>query len=130
MKTTILLSFVVLCFLCFVNTEKCPTANFQGDWVWVESTGGLANQSDTPSISGREATLEITNSSLVWNYDGDIKFEEPTFVFEDETIHDSEKTTQILVGGVNRTILIDENSGDLIMQDECYGCYTHRFAKQ
>ncbi len=100
-----------------------------GEWIWAESTGGIAGTTIKPSTA-REKVLEFTADGQFEITETDSLVSSGTYEIKMmKSIRSEEKLPTIVYSteGFQQTFEIKNN--ELILFDEVYDGYTHRYVK-
>lgn len=102
---------------------------FVGNWQWDMSTGGLSNQTLTPSSTGQEKDLIISESQFTFS-GTDIVTESFSYTIElDRSIFSIDSIEVIKLPNYGWfSFQLDEFS--LILKEEVYDGYTHHYIKK
>lgn len=111
--------------------EPCDAVTgLNGQWIWIESVGGFGGETITPSSANLTRKLVIDDFTYK-------VFENDSLVFEtqyelgisDEPLLGTEERTFIRFGsGEEKAIVLGGN--ELILTDQCFDCYTHRYRRE
>ncbi len=105
--------------------DDAPESGLVGEWQWAQSSGGFAGVTYTPASTGETRTLVITADSLIFRTDGQRTLALKYRTVMQSSIYSTEETLQLETPGVvNFTVELD---GDLILKDECFDCFVHRY---
>lgn len=123
---SILLSGVFAC-----KKEHCnPTKGITGEWIWVESVGGIGGWTETPETGMLTRKLKIddfffrsyVNDSLVLETQYDLGI-------SDHVLLGTEERTFIrFASGEEQAIIIGTKELELI--DQCYDCFYHKYRRK
>lgn len=113
---------------CDGNEGTISQARLTGNWQWVESVGGIAGTTETPSSTGNEIMLEITPASIKKFTNGTLTKMWPYTIASGQSIF-----------GGNRLMVIYEDDSapqsftvvedELVLTDECHDCYENRYVR-
>ena len=135
---------IFICLLLIFATISCSkssteelndnitNAKLLGKWEWIESKGGLSGNSIiTPNSTNKTVYLEITNDKIK-------RFENGILISNIFYVLESKRS--IFSGTFVQTIVYDQSAqmqqsfditnNSLILNDECYDCFTHTFVKK
>jgi len=134
-KRFVSIYFFILLVTVSIGCNKetdCPESNndLKGEWIWVESVGGIGGWTLTPESQNvtkklviDDATFsEFVNDSLIF------KSTYTLGISEKVLIGTTEKTYIRYESGNQQAILI--NGADLELIDQCYDCYFHRYRRK
>ena len=68
------LSFLIS---CSTTTDTDSTDQIIGEWVWIESSGGIAGTTETPESTEKEIILQISNNSVKQFVNGTLESDRP-----------------------------------------------------
>ncbi|SFU66912.1 hypothetical protein SAMN05216480_11275 [Pustulibacterium marinum] len=74
MRTILLLISMFISLLsCSTNDDDTFTnADILGDWIWLQTTGGIGGGMDTPETTGQTITLTISETTIKEYIDGEL----------------------------------------------------------
>ena len=128
MKKLLCLSPILLLFACAstqTNTDKAP--KIEGNWRWIETTGGFAGITKTPENSSDIKHLQITKDS-VFAYDrGELQYAQ-AYKLTLAQSQLSNKTEWLLHEDPMRTFISRQDSV-LVLKEDCFDCFTHKYVK-
>ncbi len=120
---------ILVLFGCKKEDDDTKTGTINGEWTWVESTGGFGGWTLTPESENMTKKLVIDNFFFK-------EFVNDTLVLEtqyelgisDEPLLGTEEKTFIAYdSGGEQAIIIGET--ELILFDQCYDCFEHRYRR-
>ena len=131
LKKIFLFSIILIINLigCKKEDECFKAIGINGEWVWIESVGGIGGWTLTPESEGIMKKLiiddfkykEFVNDSLVLETEYELGI-------SDETLLGTEEKTFIrFESGGEQAIVISDSELELI--DQCFDCYNHRFKR-
>jgi hypothetical protein len=116
--------FLTLGFLisCSTTSDNDSADQIIGEWVWIESSGGIAGSTETPQSTEKEITLEISNNSIQQFINGSLEFNRP---------YNIERKESVIFGGVREMIVYDNGfrqifsttGNRLILTGDCNDCF-------
>ena len=132
------MSYLLLICISLYLIKDCTTSNSPdakhkiiGRWIWLQSSGGWTGGTITPESVGYEMTVvfeqngkynEFKNDSLILNSTYEIIYE--------EFGSNNEKKEKLKIDGKPFEQFVDfEDSNKLILIENCYDCYTHKYLK-
>ncbi len=124
------ISLVLMVAGCSKEDDCSQSNDLKGEWIWVESVGGIGGWTLTPESQNvtkklviDDATFsEFVNDSLIF------KSTYTLGISEKVLIGTTEKTFIQFETGNQKAILI--NGADLELIDQCYDCYSHRYRRK
>jgi len=133
MKTTYVLFFITIFLLGCSNDDNGNTPDTAqqliGNWVWVQSTGGIAGVTNTPESTGNNRRIEIT-STLVSNFlNGELQSESAYAITTEESMI-LEGTYEMLVYENDFKQSIVLNGNVLFLYDECNDCFMNEYRRE
>ena len=132
MKTTLAISLLFCLLACHKKDDPCekPTG-LAGEWIWVESVGGIGGWTETPATEHQTKTLKIDDYYFR-------EYVNDTLAFESQ--YDLGISDEVLVGTEARTYIEFTPSGELkaivtsdtelLLYDQCIDCFTHRYKRK
>ncbi len=127
MKKVLILIVTILPIFSCSNDGNLIINQIIGNWVWIQSSGGIDGRTETPKSTQTTKKLEITKN-LIRSYVNDTLRSETSYKLE---IGES-------IRGKNSKLIIYENGGkqsyeifknELILYDNCYDCFQHNYIK-
>jgi len=125
------ISFLTLISLlgCCKTHELAFEDQLVGQWQWVESTGGIDGRTDTPNNTGKEIILEFSTTTLRTFLNGSLDTEISYEVQLGSTIYSTDPTELIIYeNGSKQSVQL--KAAELILLDECYDCFQHRYTRK
>ena len=129
MKTKGILFILALVVLsCSNDDDNSTVANLVGEWAWVQSSGGLVGNLQTPETVGAERSLIFTSTTLQ-------SFEEGVLVFESEySLQTLESVLfneprEMLVSDLSFPNTIEFNGQQLTLIGDCNDCVTSTYIR-
>ena len=130
MKKIIFL-LMILGFLnsCSTTTDNDSADQIIGEWVWIESSGGLAGTTETPESTEKEITLQISKTSIKKFVNG---------ILESDRHYNIERRESATFGDVREMIVYDNGfrqifsttGNRLILFDDCYDCFQAEYERK
>lgn len=111
--------------------EDCSQGNdLKGEWIWVESVGGIGGWTLTPESQNVTKKLVIDDATFSEFLNDSLIFKSTYTlgISEKVLIGTTEKTFIQFETGNQKAILI--NGADLELIDQCYDCYSHRYRRK
>lgn len=116
--------FAVLASLvaCTRETTNTPPASLEGDWQWVQSDGGIANNiHNTPASTGKSLVLKLTAGGEYVYYTNGVENTRGTYTLETRTcIHDQREKTFIQFSACPGQMVEALNGTTLTLSDEAF----------
>lgn len=126
--------FNLIFFIAFI-ISNCTTENdtitepqIIGNWNWIESTGGIDGRTDTPSSTGNQIDLIISENSIKKIVNG-VEHSNSNYTIDNK---------QSILFGDKREMLTFENDfnqtfsvthDQLILIDECTDCFRNVYSR-
>lgn len=130
MKRLLFIIFTFTLFIsCSTTTDHDPADEIKGEWVWVESSGGIAGTTETPESTQQVVTLEISGNSIRQFVNGNLKSDRNFIIARKES----------LVYGDAREMIIYENGfqqifsttgNQLILIGDCNDCFQSLYQRK
>lgn len=129
MKKHILLIGIALATLGCSNNDESQSPTLSGNYIWLESSGGVDGRTETPATTGNTKEIIISNGSIK-QYLNSALVSEQSFVIEtmESEFFGGEREMIIYENGFKQSILWDGNQ--LILEDECNDCYLNKYKKE
>lgn len=131
MKNVIIYGLLVFILMCCSSASETNTVfkSIVGKWEWVQSSGGIAGQTTTPSSTNKSNELEISKTEIKIYENGNLIATESYSIATKKSILGGEK--QMLVytsGNPSQSFILDGNT--LFLSDECYDCYQREYVRK
>ena len=128
-KSIFLLLTLSFLFSCSTTTENDAADQIIGEWVWIESSGGLAGTTETPESTEKEITLQITNNSIKQFVNGTL---------ESDRTYNIERRESVIFGDVREMIVYDNGfrqifsitGKQLILTGDCNDCFQAEYERK
>jgi len=121
--------FVALCIVLFSCSKDPKALKIQGDWNWVESTGGFAGLTLTPESEGLTRSLRVDDTTFKYFENGELK---ETFTYRLDTYSGNKPCNfcdfVVLGRGLEKFYVLEEDSLQLI--DQCDDCFNHIYERK
>ncbi len=105
--------YILLMTLFSANFSSCkkstftPSSSIIGKWSWVQTQGGIAGTTYTPSRSGYQMTVQYFADSTYKRYKSNALVDENKFsILKNQPLYSSYKGDILKVGGFSRSLLI------------------------
>ena len=130
MKKSIFLFLTLSVFIsCSTTTDNDSADQIIGEWVWIESSGGLAGTKETPESTEKEIILQISNNSIKQFVNGTLE--------SDRTYH-IERKESVIFGDVREMIVYDNGFWQifsttgkrLILTGDCNDCFQAEYERK
>ena len=130
MKTKgLLLIACVLLFSCSNDDTNTTAINLVGEWTWVESSGGLVGNLQTPESIGATRSLIFTSTTLQSFEDGQLVAEWEYTLQTQESILFNEPR-EMLITDLSFNSIIELNGTQLTLIGDCYDCVSSTYVKR
>ena len=123
------LYIIILIGILFAGCKRevITVEQLEGNWNWIESTGGNDGVTQTPQSIGITLKLTITSTNIKKYIDGDL-ITDLTYTMETtESIHGGEK--EIITYENDWKQSVEFEDGNLILTDECFDCFRNVYEK-
>ena len=128
MKNHLLLLFIgIILISCSNDNDDSTGKGIIGNWNWIESSGGINGRTETPTSTGNEIKLEISNS-IVKKYLNGNMISELNYSIELEEYNGEQR--QIIVYENQYSQVISLNGNHLILQDRCADCFQNEYTRE
>ncbi len=134
MKTKIILLLFLLtfCFSCNSNESsivESNNSNLTGKWQWNKSTGGIAGLTLTPLSTNKNVVLDISLNKIKFIENGILIYDKGYNIETQQSIFGGQK--QLIIYETNFSIKhsFEVSNNKLILNDECYDCYSSEYSK-
>ena len=106
-------------------SQKTEAEQLLGRWKLVESSGGIAGRTETPS---GEDIIEISENTISHYLDGELLSNRQYELRMGKSIRSSEEIPLIFYSGGTKQSFEFRNER-LVLYDECYDCFQHEYEK-
>ena len=114
---------------CTENDNIQLSVGITGQWKWVESSGGQEGVTVTPETTDKEITIKFSGEKYQ-EYVNGILTEEKSYIIEMGKSIRKVEETELIIYEDNRIQSFELNENNLILYDECYDCFQHKYVKQ
>lgn len=130
MKKIIFLLMALSCLIsCSTTTDHDSADQIIGEWVWIESSGGLAGTTETPESTEKEIRLQISNNSIKQFINGTL---------ESDRTYKIETRESVIFGGLRDMIvysngfrqIFSTKGNQLILIGDCNDCFQSEYVKK
>lgn len=123
---TFLILVMSLLISCESNSNIDDSSSISGNWIWVESSGGIAGQTNTPESTGNQIELEISQYTIKRFENGELKSELTYKIEIGESIRSTEKV-KLIVYENDWKQSFEKRGKKLYLYDECYDCFQNEY---
>ena len=120
----LLIGVVISCTTQKTGNKKI---NITGNWLWMESMGGIAGVTRTPESTGKIMNLQITKDSIHYYENGELKNSVPYKLSYGKLMLSNEPSWYI--GDSMSKTGITRRDSLLILTEDCFDCFTHKYSK-
>ncbi len=120
------LSFLIS---CSTTTDTDSTDQIVGEWVWIESSGGLAGTTETPESTQKEVTLHISNNSIKQYVNGTLESDRPYNIERRESVIYGDTREMIVYDNGFRQIF-STTGNQLILIGDCNDCFQAEYVRK
>lgn len=101
-----------------------------GEWVWIQSVGGIDGRTETPQSTQNEVYIVITENVLKKYENGNLDSQRTFSIVRGNSIYsEGEKDLLNFVdGGTTQSVEVIGNR--LFLRDECLDCFQHEYVKK
>ena len=119
----------IISISCHKEKEGINSLSVWGEWIWIESNGGIKGETIKPAIN-------ITNRMIFDDFFVS-KYINDSLISKEE--YELSITSEILIGTTTKTIIkydkhnyqaIIVGPNELELIDQCYDCYFHRYRRK
>ena len=130
MKRLILILLIInVLFSCSTPTHSDAAGQIIGEWVWIESSGGIAGTTQTPESTEKEITLQISNSSIKQFINGTLEANRAYIIERRESLVFGELREMIVYdNGFRQSFSITGNR--LVLTDDCNDCFQAEYERK
>lgn len=129
MKKLALVFILIFTVSCEPEEIASIDERIQGEWVWLQSYGGIDGRTETPESTNTAITLEIVNNSLKRFNNGNLETEKTFLIVRGSSIY-GEGEKDLLDYGAGVRQAVEVNGNRLFLRDECYDCFQHEYIKK
>ncbi|MFC4721843.1 hypothetical protein ACFO5O_05905 [Geojedonia litorea] len=128
MENKILIALALLISSGCSLTDDSQDLSITGDWVWIESTGGIAGTTETPTSTGDTILVTITSNTIRKYTNGSLTFESSYTIQTMESVIYGGQHAMIVYGnGFKQTFRREGKK--LYLSDECNDCFVSIYSK-
>ena len=128
-KLILILLTINVLFGCSTPTHSDAAGQITGEWVWIESSGGIAGTTQTPESTEKEITLQISNSSIKQFINGTLEANRAYTIERRESLVFGELREMIVYdNGFRQSFSITGNR--LILIDDCNDCFQAEYERK
>ncbi len=103
----LLISLLSVSFSSCKKSTFTPSSSIIGKWSWVQTQGGIAEATYSPSRSGYQMTVEYFADSTYKRYKNNAIVDENKFtIIKEQPVYSSYRGETIKMGNLTRTQLI------------------------
>ncbi len=103
----LLISLLSVSFSSCKKSTFTPSSSIIGKWSWVQTQGGIAGATYSPSRSGYQMTVEYFADSTYKRYKNNALVDENKFtIIKEQPVYSSYRGETIKMGNLTRTQLI------------------------
>lgn len=125
-KRLILIVSFILLLAC--TSDNIIDNQIIGDWIWVQSSGGIAGNTETPKSTQTTKKLSITKTTIKYYVKNILESERGYHLDVGESIRGKNSKLIIYESGNKQSYEIIENN--LYIYDNCYDCFQHTYLKE
>lgn len=119
----------IVLFGCKKEEESFKITGLEGEWIWMESIGGIGGWTLTPESENMTKKLiiedfvykQFVNDSLVLEAVYEVG------ISEEPLLGSEEKTFIRIDSGIKQAVVISGSELELI--EQCYDCFYHRYSR-
>ncbi len=119
----------IVLFGCKKEEESIKITGLEGEWIWIESIGGIGGWTLTPESENMTKKLiiedfvykQFVNDSLVLEAGYEVG------ISEEPLLGSEEKTFIRFDSGIKQAVIISGSELELI--EQCYDCFSHRYSR-
>jgi len=119
---------VIILWSCSSDDTKGTTNNLIGEWTWVQSTGGLVGDLQTPESIGATRSIAFTATTLQSFEDGVLVYKSDYTLEILESLLFNEPR-EMLVSDLNFRSIVELDGQQLILIGDCNDCVTSTYTK-
>ncbi|MEO0572634.1 MAG: hypothetical protein AAF039_13090 [Bacteroidota bacterium] len=129
MKTNIYLLLLALTLWgCSSDDDSVAATNLFGEWTWVQSSGGLVGNLQTPESIGATRSLVFTTTTLQSFEDGELLAESDYTLETLESVLFNEPR-EMLVTDLSVRNIVELDGQQLVLTGDCNDCVTSTYVK-
>jgi len=121
--------------LIFVNyscekDEICVKKDLiRGEWIWINSYGGIGGETLTPENTMSTARLKIDKSTYR-EYENDSLILETSYNLTTTNDHPFSTTNTIIEFGNGNIVSVVIEDSELELIEQCFDCYSHKYERK
>ena len=122
MKKLVLVLLVLGMYSCESDNDISNQFDFEGNWLWKSSTGGIDGRTDTPESTNKTMVVRFTSNKYELFVNDELEKEMNFVVEEGSSIYTLDQVYLIhYEDGSKQSFEIKDN--ELILKDECHDCF-------
>lgn len=127
-KAYSLIIFIAVLISC-QNDDCFKAIGINGEWIWVESVGGIGGNTFTPKSENVFKKLIIDDFTFQEYVDNKLEFEGGynLLISKDSTSWKYGRTFILFDSGLEKEIIIEKNELEII--DLCFDCYHSKYKR-
>ncbi|HBK70607.1 MAG TPA: hypothetical protein DDZ39_02940 [Flavobacteriaceae bacterium] len=119
---------LVIVFVSCSNNDDDIDNQLVGSWNWLESSGGIAGSTTTPTSTGNTISVVISTNSLKQFTNGNLTFETNyTIEVRKSEIFGGQREMIIYENGFKQSF--ERKGNKLILYGECNDCFQSEYEK-
>jgi len=125
----IFVTFLLISILSGCHSSKVGSKvlNIEGNWRWIEKSGGFAGRKTTPESTNQQMSLQITKDSMFYYTSGELVSKQAYQLVRSQSLLD--KKDHWTIKGSEPKVLIDKTDNFLIIREDCYDCFINKYEK-
>ena len=128
-KIIFLLMILSLSGSCSTTTSTDTSNLIFGEWVWVESSGGLAGITETPESTEKEIIIQISNNSIKQFINGNLESENSYKIVKRESaLFGDVREIMVYDNGFRQIVSISGNH--LNLTGDCHDCFQSEYVRK
>jgi len=109
------------------QTSSSKAPKIEGNWQWVETSGGFAGIKKTPESTHEIKHLQINKDSIYFYENGELISTQPYKLQLSKSM--ISKQMEWKMNESERNVFISRVDSFLIMKEDCYDCFSHKYVK-
>ena len=114
---------------CSTTNDHDAADDIMGDWVWLESSGGLAGTTETPESTQKIVELKITNHSIKKFINGTLNSDQSYKIDRRESVIYGDDREMIIYKSGFRQIF-STTGNQLFLIGDCNDCFQAKYVRK
>lgn len=128
-KYLLLFLLIAITFSCSDSEDPINQKNIYGNWIWINSTGGIDGRTETPATTGKVIRLEITKQSIKHYVNNALTGDYP-YVIKTQQSQLFGKPAEMILYENGSSQIIEGKQDELLLTEDCFDCFSHLYTRE